>query len=438
MSTSAPSLLVFSGIRAIDPSRDLDEEVDVVVERGVISRIGPSAGDGVRGQPGCRVVAGAGRWLLPAFIDLHVHLREPGQEYKEDIQSGLRAAAAGGFAHVCAMPNTRPMNDTRAVTEMMIARAKAVGGTRLHPIGAITVGQKGEELTEMGDLRDGGAVAVSDDGRCVMSAGVMRRALEYARTFDLPVIQHAEDHTLTDGAQMNEGAVSVRLGLRGWPRVAEDIIVARDVMLAELTGARYHVAHVSTAGAIRIIREAKARGIAVTAEATPHHLMLTDAALIGYQTSCKVNPPLRSSEDVTALRGALADGTIDCVATDHAPHSPMEKDCEFQSASTGMIGLETCFALLLGLVRAGAFPIARVVDALTAAPARVVGLQRPTIARGVPADLVVVDPERHWTVTADKLRSKSHNTPWLGQELVGTVDMTMAQGEIIFDSQEPQ
>jgi dihydroorotase len=435
MSTSAPSLLVFSGFRAIDPSRDLDEEIDVVVERGVISRIGPKAGESERGQPGCRVVAGAGRWLLPAFVDLHAHLREPGQEYKEDIQSGLSAAAAGGFAHVCAMPNTRPMNDTRAITEMMIARAKEVGGPSLHPIGAITVGQKGEELTEMGDLRDAGAVAVSDDGHCVMSASVMRRALEYARTFDLPVIQHAEDHALTAGAQMHEGVVSVRLGLRGWPRVAEDIIVARDVMLAELTGARYHVAHVSSMGAVRIIREAKARGINVTAEVTPHHLTLTDAALVGYQTSCKVNPPLRSQEDVLALRAALADGTIDCVATDHAPHSPLEKDCEFQSASTGMIGLETCLALLLGLVRSGDLQISRVVDALTSAPARVVGLKRPTIARGVPADLVVVDPERRWTVTAENLRSKSHNTPWLGQELGGAVDLTMAQGRIVFDRQ---
>jgi dihydroorotase len=437
MTSPTPSLLVLAGFRAIDPSRDLDEEVDVVIERGMITRIGPGAGDGVRGQPGCRVVAGAGRWLLPAFVDLHVHLREPGQEYKEDIQSGLAAAAAGGFAHVCAMPNTRPINDNRAITEMMIARAKTVGGPELHPIGAITLGQKGEELTEMGDLRDAGAVAVSDDGHCVMSASVMRRALEYARTFDMPVIQHAEDHTMTDGAQMHEGVASVRMGLRGWPSVAEDIIVARDVMLAELTGARYHVAHVSSMGAVRIIREAKSRGIPVTAEVTPHHLMLTDEAVIGYRTACKVNPPLRSPEDVAALRGALADGTIDCVATDHAPHSPLEKDCEFQSASTGMIGLETCLPLLLGLVRAGAFPIARLVDALTAAPARIVGVQRPTISRGVPADLVVVNPERRWTVTAETLHSKSHNTPWLGQELVGAIDMTMAQGTIIFDGQTP-
>ena len=436
MSQPTPSVLVFSGIRAIDPGRNLDSLVDVVVERGVITKVGPKAGDAARKAEGCRVVDGKGKWLLSAFIDLHAHLREPGQEYKEDIATGLAAAAAGGFARVCAMPNTRPVNDTRAITEMMVARAAEVGGTRLHPIGAITMGQKGEELTEMGDLRDAGAVAVSDDGHCVMSASVMRRALEYARTFDLCVIQHAEDHTLTQGAQMHEGVVSARLGLRGWPREAEDIIVARDVMLAELTGARYHVAHVSSMGAVRILRDAKARGIAVTAEATPHHLVFTDEAVIGYRTECKVNPPLRSQQDVNALRAALADGTIDCVATDHAPHSPLEKDCEFQEAATGMIGLETCLALLLGLVRSGALPLARVVDALTAAPARVLGLEKPSLAEGARADLVVVAPERRWTVTAEKLRSKSKNTPLLGQELTGAVDLTLVGGKIVFERQE--
>jgi len=436
MPQAASDLVIFSSIRAIDPGRGLDEEVDVVVERGVITRIGRGAAGELVKAPLARVISGAGRWLLPAFVDLHAHLREPGQEYKEDILTGLTAAAAGGFAHVCAMPNTRPINDTRAITEMMIARAEGVGGPKLHPIGAITVGQKGQELTEMGDLKDAGAVAVSDDGRCVTSSAVMRRALEYARTFGLTVIQHAEDHALTEGSQMHEGVVSTRLGLRGWPRVAEDIIVARDVLLAELTGARYHVAHVSSLGAVRILREAKSRGLPVTAEVTPHHLLLTDAALIGYDTACKVNPPLRGADDVAALRAALADGTIDAIATDHAPHSPLEKDCEFEAASTGIIGLETCFPLLLGLVGSGALPLGRLVDALTRAPARVVGIDVPTLSEGVPAAMVMVEPEKSWVVDRARLRSKSANTPFLGQEIRGTVALTMSEGAVIFDATE--
>jgi dihydroorotase len=432
MSEAATGPIVFQRVRAIDPSRGLDASVDVVVENGTITRVGPDAARGVEGER-VRIVDGAGRWLLPAFVDLHTHLREPGEEYKEDIASGLRAAAAGGFAHVCAMPNTKPPNDNRAITEMMVARARACGGATMHPIGAITIGQRGQELTEMGDLREAGAVAVSDDGKCVMSSEVMRRALEYARTFDLPVIQHAEDHALTEGAQMHEGAVSSRLGLRGWPRVAEDVIVARDVLLAEYTGGRYHVAHVSSLGAVRILREAKSRGLRVTAEVTPHHLLLTDAALLGYDTACKVNPPLREEEDVAAVRAALADGTIDCIATDHAPHSPLEKDCEFAAAKHGLIGLEVCLPLLLGLVRDGVLPLARLVEALTVAPARVIGLGAPAIAEGRTAELVLVDPERRWTVTPHALHSKSKNTPFLGREVRGSVELTLAKGAVIFE-----
>ena len=429
-------LLVFRGVRAIDPARSLDAVVDVVIERGRITRLGPNAAAELASSEKARVIEGRGRWLLPAFVDLHAHLREPGHEYKEDIESGLAAAAAGGFAHVCVMANTNPVNDTRAVTEMMVARARSIGGPSLHPIAAITKGQKGEQLTEMKDLRDAGAVGVSDDGRCVTSSAVMRRALEYASTFDIPVIQHAEDHELTEGAQMHEGAVSTKLGLRGWPRVAEDIIVARDVLLAEATRARYHVAHLSTMGAARILREAKSRGIRVTAEVTPHHLLLTDEAVLGYDTACKVNPPLREAEDVAAVRQALADGTIDAIATDHAPHSPLEKDCEFAEASPGLIGLETCFPLLLDLVRSGDLPLGRLIDALTAAPARIVGLPSPALREEAVAELVLVDPERVWTVTPERLRSKSSNTPFLGKEVRGSVDLTMARGEIVFETGE--
>ena len=427
-------LLVITGVRAVDPALGLDAVVDLVIEDGVLTRVGPGAATPeLLASERARVIAGAGLWALPAFVDLHAHLREPGQEYKEDIASGLAAAAAGGFAHVCVMPNTRPVNDTRSITAAMLARAREVGGPALHPLGAITLGQKGAELTEMGDLKDAGAVAVSDDGRCVTNSAVMRRALEYASNFDLPIIQHAEDHALTDGAQMHEGALSTRLGLRGWPRVAEDVIVARDLLLAEAAGAHYHVAHVSSLGSVRLLREAKSRGVRVTAEVTPHHLTLTDASVVGYDTACKVNPPLREQADVDALRAALADGTIDAIATDHAPHSSLEKECEFAEASPGMIGLELVVPLLLGLVRDGALPLGRVVDALTRAPSRIVGLAAPALREGAPAEICLVDPARDWTIEPSRLRSKSKNTPFLGHRVKGAVMMTLAAGRVVFD-----
>ncbi|NUP04803.1 MAG: dihydroorotase [Polyangiaceae bacterium] len=423
-------VLVVTQVRAIDPAVSLDAEVDVVVERGKITRIGRGAASPeLLASERVERIDGKGSWMLPAFVDLHAHLREPGEEYKEDIRTGLTAAARGGFAHVCVMPNTKPVNDKRSITEAMVARAREVGGPALHPIGAITMGQNGAELTEMADLKDAGAVGVSDDGKCVMSAAVMRRALEYARTFDLPVIQHAEDHTLTEGAQMHDGPIATRLGLRGWPRVAEDIIVARDVLLAESTGGRYHVAHVSTLGAVRILREAKARGIAVTAEVTPHHLVLSHEAVLGYDTACKVNPPLREKEDIDALRAALADGTIDCIATDHAPHSSLEKDCEFAEARPGMIGLELVVPVLLGLVRDGIIPLARFVDALCRAPARIVSLEAPSLREGSLAELTLVAPDR--PVVLDRFASKSKNTPFLGKTMSGAVVMTLAGGRVV-------
>jgi len=427
--------LVFRRVRAIDPARGLDAEVDVVVERGRITRVGPDAADSLLAQAKVRVVDRAGAWLLPGLVDMHTHLREPGEEHKEDLATGLFAAAAGGFVAVCAMPNTRPVNDTRAITELLIAKARALGGTRLHPIAAVTVGQKGEALTEMGDLKAAGAVAVSDDGRCVTSSAVMRRALEYASTFDLTVIQHAEDHALTEGAEMHEGAVSSRLGLRGWPRVAEDIIVARDVLLAEYTRARYHVAHVSTLGAVRILREAKSRGLAVSAEVTPHHLLLTDAALLGYDTACKVNPPLRSDEDVAAVRAALADGTIDCIATDHAPHGVLDKECELSLAKPGMVGLELCVPLLLSLVHDGTLSLARFVDALTYAPSRVVGLPCQGIRDGAAADLTLVDPHAPFVVDPSRFHSKSQNTPFKGRKVKGRVLATVIGGRFAYQDE---
>jgi len=448
--------IVFRGVRAVDagarsasPSasavtaalEDAAAEVDVVVERGRITRLGRDAGADFAGPSRdrsgrVRVVERRGAWLLPGLIDIHAHLREPGAEGKEDVASGLLAAAAGGFVDVCCMPNTRPVNDSRVVTEMLVAKGRAHGGARLHPIGAITMGQAGEQLSEMADTRAAGAVAVSDDGRCVTNSHVMRRALEYASTFDLPVIQHAEDHALTEGAQMHEGSVSTRLGLRGWPRVAEDVIVARDLLLAEYVGARYHVAHVSTAGSVRLLREAKSRGVPVTAEVTPHHLLLTHEALLGYDTACKVNPPLREEHDVEALRAGLSDGTIDCVATDHAPHGTLDKNVELAEAAPGMIGLELCLPLLLGLVHAGQLPLGRLVEAMTTAPARVVGIDVPRLREGARADLVLVDPTERWTIDPARLRSKSRNTPFLGRTVAGRVVMTLCEGRIIFEHAE--
>jgi len=426
-------MLVLRGGRVLDPARGFDDTADVVVEAGKITRVGRGAAEGLRGEK-VRVIDATGKWVVPGFIDLHTHLREPGHEYKEDIASGLRAAAAGGFTAVFAMPNTAPINDTRAITEMMVARGRAASGPRLFPIAAATLKSEGKQITEMADLRDAGALGVSDDGRCVMNASVMRRALEYAHTFDLFFSQHCEDHDLTAGAQMHEGTVSTRLGLTGWPRAAEDIIVARDLILAEATGARYHVAHLSSLGAVRLLREAKSRGLQVSAEVTPHHLALTHESLLGYDTACKVNPPLRTDEDREALQQALADGTIDCIATDHAPHSQLEKDCEFQAASPGMIGLETTVPVLLELVTQGTLKPLRLIEALSTSPARIARIDGGSLAVGAAADIAVIDPSLDWTVEASSLCSRSSNSPWLRRTVRGRTVLTLVDGRTIYES----
>jgi dihydroorotase len=426
-------MLVIRDGRVIDPSRGFDDIADVVIESGRITRVGRNAAAGLQGER-IRFVDAKEHWVTPGFVDLHAHFREPGFEYKEDIASGLRAAAAGGFTGVCVMPNTKPVNDTRAITEMMMARARAAGGPRLYPFGAATQGSNGAQLTEMADLREAGAIGVSDDGKCVMNAAVMRSALQYARTFDMLFSQHCEDHDLTAGAQMHEGHVSTRLGLGGWPRAAEDIIVARDLILAELTGARYHVAHVSSLGAVRLLREAKSRGLAVTAEVTPHHLLLNHEALIGFDTACKVNPPLREPEDIEQLRQALKDGTIDCIATDHAPHSSLEKDCEFGAASPGMIGLEPAVPVLLDLVRDGLLTPLRLVETLPTQPAKVGKLPGGTLREGSPPDIAVIDPNRRWTINASSLSSRSTNTPFLNKEVQGRAVLTIVNGQIVYEA----
>jgi dihydroorotase len=370
--------------------------------------------------------------VAPGFVDLHVHLREPGHEYKEDIASGTRAAAAGGFTSVCCMANTNPVNDCRAVTDLIVRRAREAASARVFPVGAVTRGLKGEALAEMGEMKDAGIVAVSDDGMPVMNADVMRRALEYARTFGLPVIQHAQDLSLTAGGVMNEGPAATRAGLRGQPAAAESVMVARDLELVALTGARYHVAHISTKAAVEMVRQGKKSGLPVSCEVTPHHLTLTDVACCGYDTSTKVNPPLRSQADIEALEEGLADGTIDCIATDHAPHAAQEKELEFDHAAFGMIGLETAWPLMLRLVEKKKLTLAQLIGKFTAG-ARLFGLPGGTLARGAAADVVVLDAESAYRYDAAKGKSKSKNSPFHGWELRGRVQMTILAGKVVHE-----
>ncbi|MBA3393163.1 MAG: dihydroorotase [Deltaproteobacteria bacterium] len=423
-----PGDLVLRGGRVFDPAaaRPVDQIADLRIVNGRIVEIG-------RDLLGGRIIDVKGLWVVPGLIDLHVHLREPGQEYKEDIESGTRAAAAGGFTTICCMPNTRPVNDQRTVTELIVRRAREVGVVRVRPIGAITQNLEGKNLADIADMKEAGIVAVSDDGRPVMNAGLMRRAFEYARTFDLPVVQHAEDLDLSEGGAMNEGAVSTRIGLRGQPACAESAMVARDLEIVEWTGARYHVAHVSTARTVALVRDAKRRGLPVTCEVTPHHLALTDEACSHYDTRTKVMPPLRTAADQEALLEGLADGTIDCIATDHAPHSPVEKEVEFECAAPGMLGLETALPIILDFVRMGTLDDKRAIAALTGAPARAFGLPGGTLAIGSVADICVIDPERPYTISSEGIASKSKNTPFLGQTLGGRAVLTLLEGRPVFD-----
>lgn len=424
-------VLFIEGGRVIDPAGGVDGVRTVVIRDGKVAEVA----ERVERPRDARVLDARNRWVTPGFVDLHVHLREPGQEYKETVATGARAAVAGGFTAVCAMPNTKPVNDCAAVTELVLARAAAAGLARVYPVGAISKGSGGEELAEYGELKASGCVALSDDGRPVMSSALMRRALEYARAFGLPLTVHEEDLHLVGKGVMHEGAAATRLGLKGIPSQAEDVMVLRDIALVELTGGRLHVAHVSTAGAVRAIREAKRRGLPVTGEVTPHHLALTDddVAASGYSTDFKMNPPLRSAADVRACREGLADGTLDAIATDHAPHSAVEKDVEFDAAANGIVGLETAFSVCLGLVREGALTERRLVEALTAGPARVFGLPAGTLARGAAADVAVLDAAAEWTLDPARLQSKGRNTPWKGRRLAGRCTHTIVGGRIVHE-----
>jgi dihydroorotase len=404
----------------------------VLIRDGRVAEVGR----GLAAPADVRVVDVGGRLVVPGMVDLHVHFREPGQEYKEDIESGSRSAAAGGFTTVCCMPNTKPVNDCRSVTDLIVRRSREVGLCRVRPIGAISRGLEGKALAEYGEMRDAGIVALSDDGRPVMNAGLMRRALEYARTFDIPVVQHAEDLHLAEGGVMNEGEVSTRVGLRGQPPQAESIMVARDIELCEWTGARYHVAHLSAARSVDLVREAKRRGLPVTCEVTPHHFTLTDEACAHYDTHTKVMPPLRTAADVAALLAGMADGTIDCIATDHAPHSDVEKEVEFDCAAPGMLGLETAVPLTMKLVRDRVITLVRAVELLTSGPARIFSLDAEGVGSlrpGAPADLAVLDLERRYHIDRDEQSSRSRNTPFHGMEVQGAAVLTLLGGAAVFD-----
>jgi dihydroorotase len=418
------SLLIRNG-RVVDPAGGTDAVADVLIADGRIQKVGRA----LKAPAGAELIDATGKVVCPGFIDMHVHLREPGFEYKETIASGTRAAAAGGFTSVACMANTFPVNDNRAVTDYILARAKVEGVVRVYPIGAVTRNLEGRQLAELAEQAEAGCVAFSDDGNCVMNAELYRRAMEYALPFGTPIISHAEDCQLAHGAPMNEGLVATELGLSGQPGAAEDVMVGRDIILAELTGAHLHIAHISTAGAVRMVREARARGVRVTAEVTPHHLVLTDEAVRSYDPNCKMAPPLRTKRDVEACLEGLIDGTIECVATDHAPHATSEKEGEFAEAANGIVGLETAVPILLDrLVRPGVVDLPTLVARLSTGPARLLNLPGGSLAPGAAADVTILDLERAFTVDPAAFQSRSRNTPFAGFTGTGAPWMTLVGG----------
>jgi dihydroorotase len=423
--------LLLRGGRVVDPAAGRDGRFDVLLRDGLVAEIGE------RLEAGESRVYDASRLLvLPGFIDLHAHLREPGREYAETIEAGLRAAAAGGFTAVCAMPNTTPANDSREVCEFIRARGREVGAARLYPIGSITKQRNGRELSAFGELRAAGAVALSDDGDWLGDGSLLRRAFEHAGLFGLPIVQHCEDRGLSARAPMHEGAVSTRLGFHGQPAIAEAAAVARDLLVAELTHGRLHVAHVSTARSLELVSRAKAAGLNVTCEVTPHHLVLTDeeVATSGFSTRVKMNPPLREASDLVALGAGLADGTIDVIATDHAPHHADEKAVDFDSAPFGVVGLETAVSVVFDrLVARGRLSLDRFAALFSAGPARVFGLPGGTLAVGAPADVTLFDPEARWTVDPDRFLSRGRSTPFAGWALSGAPAATIVGGAVVWE-----
>ena len=449
--------VLIKGGRIVDPGQGIDRAADLLIENGVVKGVGK----GPTRRNGARVLDATGMVVCPGFIDVHCHLREPGYEYKENIASGTRAAARGGFTTVCAMPNTNPTMDTRATVDFVIRRATEEGVVRVLPIGCITKGSHGQELAEMGELSEAGVVGFSDDGHPVADPNIMRQALTYTLSHELPVINHCEVPELFRGGSVNEGWMSTRLGMKGIPNSAEEIMVARDIALAELTGGRLHVAHISTGGTLELVRAAKEKGVNVTCEVTPHHLTLTEETVLGqqeggspfapltpsaYDTNAKVSPPLRSRRDVDALVAGLKDGVIDFVATDHAPHSQVEKNCTFAAAAFGISNLETALGSLMSLVHGGKISLPALIEKLTAAPAQfllapagrraALDKRLGTLRPGAPADVTIFDPNAEWVVDASLFASKGKNTPLEGDTLKGRVMATIAGGEVVLDALE--
>lgn len=418
--------LLILNARIIDPKSGIDSIGDIEVESGKIKAVRLNKGKGKKAAgrvpestKALKVIDATGMVAVPGLIDMHTHLREPGFEYKETIKTGTAAALRGGFTAVCPMPNTSPVNDNPGITEFVLREAEASGSASVYPIGAVTKGQLGKELAEMGMMHEAGCVAFSDDGRPIINSAVMMKALEYSKIFDVPIISHSEDLALSGSGVMNEGWLATTLGLRGIPNAAEEVMVYRDIALSALTGGRLHIAHVSTAGSVEIIRQAKKRGVRVTAETCPHYFTLTEEAVTGYDTNAKMNPPLRTAKDVSAIKKGLRDGTIDAIATDHAPHGTEEKMREFDHAPFGISGLETALPLSLGLVREGVLTLPRLIEKLTSAPAAILGIDRSTIKKGQRADIVVIDTEKEHTVEPGEFLSKGKNTPFSGWKLKG-------------------
>ncbi|HOH57186.1 MAG TPA: dihydroorotase [Smithellaceae bacterium] len=421
--------LLLKGARVIDPSRNLDAPMDVLVEDGKIAGCKP----GIKAPSGATVFDLAGMIVVPGLIDMHTHLREPGYEYRETVASGAAAAVAGGFTSIACMPNTRPVNDNRSVTEFILRKAAEANLANIYPIGAISMNSDGKQMTEFWDLREAGIVALSDDGNPVMDAALMRRAMEYADSLNLPVIQHCEDKNLSAGGLMNEGYPSTLLGLPGIPAIAEEIMVARDILIAEYTGTRIHFAHVSTVGSVRLIRDAKKRGLQVTAETAPHYFTLTDESLRDYDTNYKVSPPLRGKTDVSAVKEGLADGTLDAIACDHAPHGRTDKEVEFEYAANGISGLETSLGLSLSLVHEGVLSWPELIAKMSCNPARILNLPKGTLAKGADADITVIHPELAWSVDAAAFHSLGKNSPFSGRKLKGRAVLTIVGGDIKYD-----
>ena len=421
--------LLLKGGRLLDPSTRTDAVGDILLRDGKIE----SVGGNLAAPDGATIVDCTGKVVAPGFIDVHCHLREPGREDVETIATGARAAAAGGFTAVCAMPNTDPVTDNQAAIGFVLKQGRAAGAARVYPIGAISIGEKGEQLAEFGEMVGAGAVAVSDDGKPVVSAQLMRTALEYARAFGIPVADHCEEPTLAAGGAMNEGLVSARLGLKGIPSEAEEIMAIRDILLARRTGGHVHLCHMSTRGSVELIRWGKERGINVTAEVCPHHISLTEDEVEGYDTNAKMNPPLRTLDDVEALREAVKDGTIDVIATDHAPHHNDEKEREFSEAPNGIIGLETALAVnITWLVAAGVISLETLIDKMACAPAKLFHLDGGTFRKGALGDVTVFDPTAAWKVDASAFRTKGRNTPYQGRTLTGLVTCTVVDGRVVF------